>query len=203
MSDPYLGEIRMVGFNFAPVGWALCQGQIVSIAQNNALFALLGTTFGGTGTTTFGLPNFSGRAPVGMGQGPGLSPVVWGEIGGTETTTILQTQMPIHTHVATASGGGTGNVQISVPATTTTTGTTATPASNTVLAPGASAGHPATIYSTAAANTSLAPFSAPVTTTPPTIVNQPAGGSQPVSLRNPYLGTTFIIALQGIYPTRQ
>ncbi|RAS23467.1 phage tail protein [Paraburkholderia bryophila] len=202
MSDPYLGEIRMVGFNFAPVGWALCQGQIMSIAQNNALFALLGTTFGGTGTTTFGLPDFRSRSPVGTGQGPGLSSIEWGEVSGNESTTLLQTQMPIHTHVATASGGGTGNVQISVPATTTTTNTTATPGPTTVLAPGSSGGHAATIYSTAAANTTLLPFSAPVTTTPPTIVNQLAGGSQPVGLRNPFLGTTFIIALQGIYPTR-
>ncbi|WGS53362.1 tail fiber protein [Paraburkholderia sp. D15] len=203
MSDQYLGEIRMVGFNFAPAGWALCQGQIVSIAQNNALFALLGTTFGGTGTTTFGLPDFQGRGPVGTGSGPGLAPVVWGEISGAESTTILQSQMPIHSHVATVTGGGTGTAQISVPATTATTNTTATPGPTTVLAQGSSGGHAATIYSTSAANTNFAPFNASVTTTAPTIVNQAAGGSQPISLRNPFLGTTFIIAMQGVYPTRQ
>jgi microcystin-dependent protein len=80
MSDPFLGEIRMVGFNFNPVGWALCNGQLLPIAQNSALFALLGTTFGGNGTTTFGLPDFRGRGPVGMGNGPGLTPIVQGAL---------------------------------------------------------------------------------------------------------------------------
>jgi len=100
MSDPFLGEIRMVGFNFAPRGWAMCQGQLLSIAQNNALFALLGTLYGGDGQTTFGLPDYRGRSPVGMGQGPGLSAVVQGEMAGTENVTLTLNQMPMHNHVA-------------------------------------------------------------------------------------------------------
>ena len=98
MSEPFLGEIRMVGFNFAPQGWAFCQGQIMSIAQNTALFSLLGTMYGGNGQTTFGLPDLQGRSPVGIGQGPGLSPIVQGEMAGTENVTLLASNMPMHTH---------------------------------------------------------------------------------------------------------
>src|SRR5688572_6320685 len=98
MSEPFLGEIRMVGFNFAPQGWAFCQGQLMSIAQNSALFSLLGTTFGGDGQTTFALPDYRGRSSVGMGSGPGLTNIVQGEKSGTENVTILSTQMPVHTH---------------------------------------------------------------------------------------------------------
>src|SRR5690606_5156315 len=98
MSEPFLGEIRMVGFNFAPRGWAFCQGQLLSIAQNSALFSLLGTMYGGNGTTTFALPDLRGRSPVGMGNGPGLTPITQGELAGTENVTLLSTQMPMHTH---------------------------------------------------------------------------------------------------------
>jgi microcystin-dependent protein len=102
-AQPFLGEIEMVGFNFAPLGWALCNGQIMSISQNTALFSLLGTYYGGNGTTTFQLPNLQSRVPVDMGQGNGLSTVNLGDMNGAETVTIGVNQMPAHTHVITAS----------------------------------------------------------------------------------------------------
>src|SRR5690349_13883210 len=98
MSEPFIGEIIMFAGNFAPRGWAFCQGQILSIAQNTALFSILGTTYGGNGQTTFALPDFRGRVPVGQGQGPGLSSYVLGEVSGTESTTLLTTNMPVHNH---------------------------------------------------------------------------------------------------------
>jgi microcystin-dependent protein len=103
MSDPFLGELRLFGFNFAPRGWAMCNGQILSIAQNTALFALLGTQYGGNGQTTFALPDLRGRVPNGQGQGPGLSNYSIGQVGGTESETLLVQQMPAHTHLVQAS----------------------------------------------------------------------------------------------------
>jgi microcystin-dependent protein len=103
VSEPFVGEIRMFGFNFAPQGWALCDGQLLPISQNAALFSLLGTTYGGDGTTTFALPDMRSRVPVGQGQGEGLSPYVEGQAGGTETVTLAATQMPAHTHSVNAS----------------------------------------------------------------------------------------------------
>ncbi|MQY09985.1 hypothetical protein SRB5_00890 [Streptomyces sp. RB5] len=99
--DPFLGEIRMAGFNFAPVGWALCNGQLLSINQNTALFSLLGTTYGGNGTTDFALPDLRGRVPMHPGQGPGLSSHDLGEAGGTETVTLTTGELPPHTHALT------------------------------------------------------------------------------------------------------
>jgi microcystin-dependent protein len=101
--SPFVGEIEIVGFNFAPTGWALCNGQLLAISQNTALFSLLGTMYGGNGTTTFQLPNLQSRTPVHFGQGSGLSAVSIGEMGGTESVTITTSQMPMHTHVVTAS----------------------------------------------------------------------------------------------------
>jgi microcystin-dependent protein len=98
MSTPYIGEIRMVAFNFAPAGWALCDGQLMSISQNDALFNLIGTTYGGDGLTTFALPNLAGRLPVHMGAGAGLSTRVIGESSGSESVTLISTQLPGHTH---------------------------------------------------------------------------------------------------------
>lgn len=103
MSEPFIAEIRMFGGNFAPRGNAFCNGQILSIAQNTALFSLLGTTYGGNGTTTFALPDLQGRAPMNWGQGPGLTPRVLGEMSGTPSVTLLSTQMPLHNHGANAS----------------------------------------------------------------------------------------------------
>src|SRR5688572_5778483 len=101
MTEPMIGEIRMWAGNFAPKNWALCNGQILAIASNTALFSILGTTYGGNGTTTFGLPDLRGRVPLGQGQGPGLTPRSLGEIGGEESVVILTSEMPAHTHTST------------------------------------------------------------------------------------------------------
>src|SRR4051794_21579341 len=110
MQDPWLGEIALVAFNFAPQGWAFCNGQLLSIAQNTALFSLLGTTYGGDGQTTFALPNLQGRVPLHFGQGPGLSPYLLGQAIGVEGVALQTAQMPAHTHSytpqATSAGGG-------------------------------------------------------------------------------------------------
>jgi len=191
MSEPFLGEIRMVGFNFNPRGWAFCQGQLMSIAQNSAMFSLLGTTFGGDGIQTFALPDFRSRIPVGMGTGPGLTTIVQGEQSGTESANILISQMPMHTHVATAT------------ATLTVAGTpsnqTVTPsATNSVLGASLAGGQSsAAIWSDQLTD--------PIVLTNPetvTVTVAPSGGSQPLPIRNPYLGTNFIIALEGIFPSR-
>lgn len=103
MSNPFVAEIRMVGFNFAPRGWAFCNGQLMPLAQNTALFSLLGTTYGGNGSSNFGLPDMQGRSPMQPGQGPGLSLRDLGETGGVANVTLLQNQMPIHNHAMKAS----------------------------------------------------------------------------------------------------
>jgi microcystin-dependent protein len=109
MSEPFVGEIRMMGCNFAPAGWAFCDGSLQSIAQNDVLFALIGTTYGGDGQTTFGLPNLLGRAPVHQGTGSGGTYVI-GQLAGVENVTLSQNQMPIHTHAALAANGVAGSV---------------------------------------------------------------------------------------------
>jgi microcystin-dependent protein len=101
-STAFLGEIMLVPYNFAPRGWAFCQGQILSIAQNTALFSLLGTTYGGNGQTTFALPDLRGRCAISSGQGPGLSPYTLGEVTGSESVTLITTQMPLHSHIVNA-----------------------------------------------------------------------------------------------------
>src|SRR5207247_7482556 len=103
MSQPFIGMIALFPYNFAPRGWAFCYGQILSIAQNTALFSLLGTTFGGNGQTTFALPDLQGRVPIGAGQGPGLAGFTLGQVGGTETATLVTNNLPAHTHVITLS----------------------------------------------------------------------------------------------------
>jgi microcystin-dependent protein len=102
MTEPFIAEIRIVAFDFAPQGWAVCDGQLLNIAQSTTLFALLGTTFGGNGTQTFGLPNLMGRFPVGVGQGPGLTEVTLGESFGSENSTLTIDEMPAHTHTLQA-----------------------------------------------------------------------------------------------------
>ncbi|KQY90602.1 MULTISPECIES: phage tail protein [Roseateles] len=104
MSNPYVGEIRLFAGNFAPLGWMFCQGQLLPIAENEVLFVLIGTTYGGDGQSTFALPDLRGRVPVHQGQGPGLSPRMLGELGGDETITLAPTQLPTHTHTLRASG---------------------------------------------------------------------------------------------------
>src|SRR3982751_6487214 len=106
MSNPFLGEIRMAGFNFAPRGWAFCAGQLLPISQNDALFALVGTTYGGDGQTTFGMPDLRGRVPINQGQGPGLSNYVMGQMSGTESVTLITAQIPPHSHAINAASGG-------------------------------------------------------------------------------------------------
>jgi microcystin-dependent protein len=202
MSDPYLGEIRMVAFNFAPQGWQQCWGQIMSIAQNSALFSLLGTIYGGNGQTTFALPDLRGRSAVGMGQGLGLSNIDIGQIAGTENVSMTINNMPAHTHAATVTGGLSVTGNVSIPATTATTGEAATPASNTVLGTASASGRPVNLYSTSAANATLAPFPVTLTGASPSITNASTGGSVPVAIRNPYLGMNFIIAVSGIFPSR-
>jgi microcystin-dependent protein len=168
MSDPYLGEIRLVPYNFAPRGWAFCSGQILSIAQNTALFSLLGTTYGGNGQTTFALPDLRGRVPVSSGQGPGLSNITLGEQAGTETVTLNQGQMPAHGHLAGASNAA----------------ATGSRPGNSVPAAGGA-------YAASSDGTTLNPA-----------FIQNSGGSQPFGIRPPYLGLNFIIALEGIFPSR-
>lgn len=172
MSEPFLGEIRMAGFNFAPQGWAFCNGQILSISQNTALFSLLGTTYGGNGQTTFALPNLQSRVPMHFGQGPGLSPRTQGESAGSENITLLSTQMPAHNHII---NGVSEQGDISNP-------------QNAVLAISDNGGNQ---YSTNNPNTTMKPQAVSV-----------AGGNQPHDNMQPYLVVNFIIALEGIYPSR-
>jgi microcystin-dependent protein len=202
MSEPFLGEIRMVGFNYAPRGWAFCAGQLMAIAQNTALFSLLGTTFGGDGVQTFALPDYRGRSPVGMGNGPGLTPIVQGEEAGTESATLNILQMPIHNHVATTTATATSTGTFQVAGASSNPSATPSTTNNILSASGGGPGT-ATIWSDQ--------LSSPVTLANPEVIDtalnvnvtvQSAGGSQPIGLRNPFLGTNFIIATQGIFPSR-
>lgn len=192
MSDPFIGEIRMFAGTFAPRGWAFCQGQILSIAQNSALFSILGTTYGGNGQTTFALPNLGSRVPVGTGTGAGLSNVVLGQVAGVENVSITTGQLPPVVLQVT----GTASVAIPV---NTTAGTSKTPSATSVLSTtnDTSVGAEVDIYSAAPGTTTLAPFSATVTGSATL-----QGGGSPLQIRNPYLGMNFIIALEGIYPSR-
>lgn len=190
MSDPFLGEIKMVGFNFAPRGYATCQGQILSIAQNSALFALFGVMYGGNGTTTFGLPNYQGRSPVGMGAGPGLQPITQGEAAGVENVTLLTANLPMHTHPATGAATLVVGSVSSNPA-------NAPSATNNVLAAAGAGQGAATIWSDNL-NDPVALANAPTVT----VQVGPAGANLPLNIRNPYLGTNFVVALAGEFPTR-
>lgn len=171
MSNPFLGEIRMAGFNFAPIGWAYCRGQLLSIAQNDALYALIGTTYGGDGITTFGMPDLQGRVPINQGQGPGLSNYVMGQSAGTESVTLVTGQIPFHSHPVVASSTGARS---------------ASPGGN-LLGSGE-----ADIYTHDGANT--VPLAAGVIAA--------SGGNQPHENMQPYLCINFIIALAGIFPSR-
>lgn len=202
MSDPFLGEIRMVGFNFNPRGWAFCNGQLMSIAQNSALFALLGTMYGGNGQVNYGLPDYRGRSPVGMGQGPGLTLITQGELSGVENVTLLPTQMPSHTHAAsaTATASSTGSIQVGSVSSNPNVVPSAT---NNVLAASGTGPGSASVWSDQLSTpVTLANPSAITTNVGVNVTVQPAGGSQPVPIRNPYIGTNFIIALEGVFPSR-
>ena len=169
--EPFIGQLLLVPYNFAPNGWALCDGSIMSIAQNTALFALIGTTFGGNGTTTFALPDLRGRAPIGMGQGPGLTSFVLGETGGTESVTLNANNLPPHTHSVNA---------VANP------GTSSHPSGNYLASDTAGS-----VYSNVAPNTALAPNAVGLT-----------GGGVPFDNQMPYLAMNWIIATQGIFPSR-
>ena len=173
MSNPFVGEIRIFGFNFAPTGWALCNGQLMPISQNTALFSLLGTYYGGDGKTTFALPNLQGSAALHQGQGPGLTDRIIGETGGEASVTLIQTEMPAHSH-STGCDSGTGGNAVPTGGMWATTGR----------------GRPLP-YSSNAPN---APMSGQALAA--------AGGNQPHNNMPPYLTLNFCIALQGIYPPR-
>jgi microcystin-dependent protein len=194
MSNLYLGQIIQGGWNFNPRGTALCNGQSLSIAQNTALFALLGTTFGGNGQTTFNLPDLRSRSMVHWGTGAGLSPIQLGESSGQENVTILSTQMPAHTH--TASFASTSSLNAA-----TTKATGQTPAAGSVLARSTDNVGTAVpfIYSPSGTATGAALGGLNVAGT---VTVNPAGGSAPLPIRNPYLGITHVIALEGIFPSR-
>jgi microcystin-dependent protein len=164
MSEPFLSEIKIVSFNFAPKGWALCNGQLLPINQNQALFSLLGTTYGGDGRVNFALPNLQGRIPIHFGSGH-----ILGEVGGEENHTLIASEMPAHTHTFSASNA---------------TPNQGTPAGN-MWASNSGA------YSSASTDSSMNPASI-----------SSAGGSQPHANLQPFLVLNFIIALQGIFPSR-
>lgn len=173
MADPFVAEIRIFPFNFAPRGWAWCDGQLLPLSQNTALFSLLGTTYGGNGKSNFALPDLQGRAPMHPGQGPGLSLHDLGETGGSETVTLLESEIPAHAHAMRAHDLDLGELNA--------------PAANRSLAKTANA----TAYVAAANLVSLAPQTL-----------SPAGGDQPHNNMQPYLTFYFCIALQGVFPPR-
>src|SRR6201993_2415087 len=177
MANPFLAEIRIFPFNFPPKGWAFCDGQLMSISQNTALFSLLGTTYGGDGKSNFALPNFQGNAPMHPGQGPGLSLHDLGETGGESNVTLLQSEIPLHNHAANC---------------LSTAGDSNAPTGNTWAATaGTGRGGGPPNYSTPGATTSMNALATGGT-----------GGAQPHNNMSPYLAVTFIIALQGVYPSR-
>ena len=182
--DPFLAEIIMFGGNFAPRGWALCNGQLLSIAQNQALFSLLGTTYGGDGRTTFGLPDLRGRVPMHPGNGPGLTDRRLGQKGGTETNTLNVLQLPAHNHTATGKVRTGGDDSLAD-----------TSAGNLLASEARGGGDALNIYNNGAAIGSMADNGVEVT-----IGN--TGGSQPVNNIQPFNTVNFIICTQGVFPSR-
>jgi microcystin-dependent protein len=170
-----IGEIRLFAGNFAPKNWSFCNGSLIAIQTNTALFSILGTTYGGNGTTNFALPNLQGRIPVGTGQGPGLTNYVLGEVTGVESTTLTPNNLPSHTHtmMATADGAAT-NV-----------------AAGASLASNPRGGTMPNIYEAGAANQ-----------TPMASQTGPAGSSQPISVVQPVLALEYIVCMYGVYPSR-
>jgi microcystin-dependent protein len=184
--EVFLGTIQAVGFNFPPRGWMPCDGRVISISQYTALFALLGTQFGGDGQVTFGLPDLRGRVAVGMGQGPGLTPVTIGGKFGTETVTLSANNMPAHVHPAT-----------SVMTVGNTAGTISTPVAGNSLTKIVDINtDPASGYSTSTPTVALHTDTVKTTVAPNT------GGSMPISVQQPSLGVNYIICLEGIFPSR-
>lgn len=178
MADPYVGEIRAFGFNFAPVRWLLCNGTLLPVRQYQALFTLIGATYGGDGTTTFAVPDFRGRTPVSQGTGPGLTPRVTGEAFGNESVTLLTTEMPSHTHPVTAYLQGTAAKR------------SAQPVAGYAL--GSSTKAPSFLGAT--------PPPTPDTFMSPNAIGA-AGGSLPHENRQPYLALNFCICFEGVFPS--
>jgi microcystin-dependent protein len=224
--DAFVGTILPVGFNFAPEGWALCNGQLLPINQNQALFALLSTTYGGDGVNTFGVPDLRGRVPVGaQGVGPGISPIQPGEKAGANSVTVVSNgtamvnltaaNLPAHTHPATMSPAGL-NASTTVSVGTGTNGTVTAAANNGGLTSTASGPSAAAVYLPAAtAPTSpvnLGGVSTTLSGAGTVTVNPNTGGGAPLtapvnttaqaSVMQPYLGVNYIICLNGIFPTR-
>jgi microcystin-dependent protein len=173
--DPFVAEIRIFPFNFPPKGWAFCDGQLLPLSQNTALFSLLGTTYGGDGKSNFALPNMQGNAPMHPGQGPGLSLHDLGETAGSETVTLLDSEMPSHAHVMRVHNADQADHQ--------------TPGPSTVLAQSANGN--AYHDNTSQNLVNLNP-----------VILAPAGGNQPHNNMQPYLTLNFCLALQGVYPPR-
>lgn len=171
-----IGQILLFAGSFNPQTWAFCQGQIINIASNTALFSILGTTYGGNGTTTFGLPNMSSRAAVGIGQGPGLSFVSLGQQWGVESLTLSINNLPAHNHTINAS------IAVSEEEAADDS-----PVGNVLTL------NDKSIYSTQAVNGSMVPG---------TLTLAPNGGNQPIQMRKPYLGMNFIICTIGVFPVR-
>jgi len=194
--DPLLASIILFAGNFAPRGWYFCQGQLLSIAQNTALFSLLGTIYGGNGQTTFALPDLRGRAPIGAGQGPGLPYYTQGEIGGTPSTTLLVNNMPAHNHTGTAANMISSPAATIGAATTNIPGPGVVPASLPVIGGGPTA---SAIKGYAAPDNTT--FMAPGTVTG-TVNIGISGNSQPFSIQNPYLAINYIIAFEGTFPAQ-
>ncbi|MBK1832607.1 phage tail protein [Roseibacillus ishigakijimensis] len=179
--EPFIGQIMLIGFNFPPRGWALCDGQLLLISQHQALFSLLGTTYGGDGETTFGLPDLRGRAPIHVGSGPGLTPRRIGQKGGSETTILTANNLPPHSH----SFSGSASLKAS-----STLGDEDTPTGNYPAANSTDEDFAAAADSTMAAD--AAPVSGTIGVT---------GGGQAVDNMQPFLAMNYIIALQGIFPS--
>jgi microcystin-dependent protein len=181
MSSPFVAEIRIFPYNFAPVGWALCNGQLMSISQNTALFSLLGTNYGGDGKTTFGLPNLAGSVAIGQGQGPGLSNYDLGQVGGEPNVTLLSQEMPSHNHGLNC----------------TSTVATATASDGAQLAKGQKGNFQSGITQVQVYSTNQ-----PTTTLNPASAVSPAGSTMPHNNMMPYLTLNYCIALQGVFPPR-
>lgn len=177
MTDPFVGEIRMFAGTFAPNGWALCEGQLVPISQNTALFSLLGTSYGGDGKSTFALPDLRDASPVHHGQGPGRSQYDLGQSGGSQSVTLVPSELPSHSHAVMAVDAG-------------TLGTTGNPSAGT-WATARQGRVTEKLYSSSPATQTMSPTALAVT-----------GGGQPHNNMAPYLAITFIIALQGVFPQR-
>jgi microcystin-dependent protein len=190
-TSPYLGEICTFASNYCPANYLPADGRTLQISQNTALFSLLGTTYGGNGTTTFALPDLRGRSPVGTGQGSGLSTIDVGQTGGSEEVTLSTDQMPSHSHDATT------NVNVTATLRGTSSLSNSTTPTGNVL--GRQRNNTKT-YDTGQANTNMGASSISTVAVATTLVDA-AGGSQPIDIRSPYLGLTICIAVAGVYPS--